>query len=269
MASSLAIAAAIAASLSSAFCPVAAMMSSMVTSEISAAGSLETPHRLRFARLLQQRAHLTRIGPVFRLRAALDPRPQPGLEAIGQIELLPGRHALEDFGQFVRIVGRKLDGLAEAAAQAGIAVDEAAHFVAIAGDDHDDAVAIVFHELQQRIDRFLAEIVTVAVPRGEAVGLVDEQDAVERLAAFVQCLGGGLPDIPGDQAGAVGLDDMPLRSTFSPRKISPTRRATSVLPTPGGPVNTMCWLSAETSRPWSRRFCSTCMRATSLLHFLL
>ena len=111
----------------------------------------------------------------------------------------------------VGIVGGEVDGLAEAAAQARIAVDEAAHLVAVAGDDHDDAVAIVLHEFQQRVDRFLAEVGTAAAGRGgEAIGLVDEQDAVERLAAFVERLGRGLPEIAGDEAGAVGLHKMSL-----------------------------------------------------------
>ena len=167
------------------------------------------PQRLRLPRLLQQGSHFPRIGPVFRLRPALDPRPQPGRKAIGQVELLPGRHALEDFGQFRGCVGRKLDRLAEAAAQARIAVDETPHLVSIAGDDHDDAVAVVFHELQQRVDRFLAGIVIVAVLRGQGVGLVDEQNAVERLAAFFQGSCCGLPDISRHHAGAIGLDDMP------------------------------------------------------------
>ena len=54
---------------------------------------------------------------------------QRGLEARGQRELLSRRHAAEDLAQLAGIVGRKVDGLAEAAAQAGIAVDEAAHLV--------------------------------------------------------------------------------------------------------------------------------------------
>ena len=43
--------------------------------------------------------------------------------------------------------------------------------------------------------------------------------------------------------------------------MSPSARATSVLPTPGGPVNTMCRLSGAEVRPCARLFCSTCSRA--------
>ena len=52
-----------------------------------------------------------------------------------------------------------------------------------------------------------------------------------------------------------------MRSTLSALKTLPSTRATSVLPTPGGPVNTMCWLMAATGRFWARRCCSTCIRA--------
>ena len=76
----------------------------------------------------------------------------------------------------------------------GLLLDEAAHLVGIAGDDHDDAVAIVLHEFQQRVDRFLAEVVTRAAgARRQRIGFVDEQDAVERLAAFVEGLGAVCP----------------------------------------------------------------------------
>ena len=164
IASSLAIAAAIRASLSSAFCPVAS--NDVVDGDQRNIGRTVAgdPHRLRFPRLFKQRPHLAGIGPVLRLGPALDPWFQLGFEAIGEVELLPGRHAPEDFPQFVGIVGREIDGLAEAAAEARIAVDEAPHFVAVAGDDHDDAVAIVLHEFQQRIDRFLAEVLLPPPP---------------------------------------------------------------------------------------------------------
>src|ERR1700722_4247206 len=43
--------------------------------------------------------------------------------------------------------------------------------------------------------------------------------------------------------------------------MSPSARATSVLPTPGFPVKTICRLSGAVGRPCARRFCSTCSRA--------
>lgn len=43
---------------------------------------------------------------------------------------------------------------------------------------------------------------------GERVSLVDEQDAVQRLLAFVQRLWRRLPDVAGNQTRAVGLHQM-------------------------------------------------------------
>ena len=76
----------------------------------------------------------------------------------------------------------------EAAAQAGIALDKSPHIVGVPCGDDDDAIPVVLHEFQQRVDGFLAEIVT---PAGTAVGrqrigFIDEQDAIERLATFVE-----------------------------------------------------------------------------------
>ena len=64
---------------------------------------------------------------------------------------------------------------------------------------------------------FLAEIGTARRGRRcKAIGLVDEQNAVERLAAFVECLGRGLSDIAGDEPGAVGFDHMSFAQNLQP-----------------------------------------------------
>src|SRR6201986_2872148 len=76
----------------------------------------------------------------------------------------------------VRIVRREIDGLAEAAGKARIGINEAAHLVAVTRNDHDDAVAVVFHEFEQRIDRLLAEVAADGAGAGEGIGLVDEED---------------------------------------------------------------------------------------------
>ena len=62
--------------------------------------------------------------------------------------------------------------------------------------------------LSKRIDRLAAEVGTGTGGRGERIGFVDEQDAVERLLALVERLGSSLADIAGDETRAVGLDQM-------------------------------------------------------------
>ena len=123
-----------------------------------AAGMGGEPHRLGLSGLLQHRAHLAGIGPIFGAGAGAHIGDQLLLEALRQDEALVGRHALQDLGEFRRAVGRELDRLGEAAGETRIGVDEPTHVVGVAGHDHDDPVAVVLHELQQGIDRLLAEI---------------------------------------------------------------------------------------------------------------
>src|SRR6266540_851942 len=64
--------------------------------------------------------------------------------------------------------------------QARVRLEEAAHQRRIAGDDHDEAVAMILHPLQQRLDRLRAEVLPSGVAARERVRLVDEEHAVER-----------------------------------------------------------------------------------------
>ena len=166
------------------------------------------PHRLRLARLFQQRAHLPGVGPVVGARPLRDPRLDPGCEAVGQDEMLSCRHAAEDFAQLVGAVAREIDGLGETAGKSRIGVDEAPHLVGVTGDDHHDAVAVVLHEFQQRVDRLPAEIPARSRRARQRIGLVDEENSIERLVAFLQHLGRGLADETGHHVGALDLDQM-------------------------------------------------------------
>src|SRR5581483_8310111 len=98
------------------------------------------------------------VAPIRRLRALLEPGGQRRLKVIGQQKALTGCHAPENFAEIRSAIGREVDRLAEATGEPGVAVDEASHLVAIASDNDDNSFAIVFHELEQRIDGFLAEI---------------------------------------------------------------------------------------------------------------
>jgi hypothetical protein len=72
-------------------------------------------------------------------------------------------------------------------------------------------VPVVLHPLQERLDRLGAEV-EAAVPasRRERVGLVDEQDAVERAPDRPVGLERRLADVAADQRGAVDLDEVSL-----------------------------------------------------------
>src|SRR5690606_17370348 len=82
----------------------------------------------------------------------------------------------EDPAEFERRVIREFDEPVEAGTQAGIGIDEALHFPGITCDDHDQAVAIVLHPLEERVDRLPAVVLSLL---GKAVGLINEEDAVK------------------------------------------------------------------------------------------
>jgi hypothetical protein len=69
-------------------------------------------------------------------------------------------------------------------------------------------VAVVLHALQERLDRLRAEVEAVGLRR-EGIGLVDEEDAVERPADRAVGLDRGRADELADEAGPVDLDEVP------------------------------------------------------------
>jgi hypothetical protein len=69
-------------------------------------------------------------------------------------------------------------------------------------------VAVVLHPLEQRLDRLRPEIVVRRLGR-ERVGLVDEEDAVERPPDHPLGLERRCPHVLADEPAAVDLDEMP------------------------------------------------------------
>src|SRR6266511_1927541 len=92
--------------------------------------------------------------------------------------------------------------------QARVRLEEAAHQRRIAGDDHDEAVAMIHHALQPRLDRLRAEVLPSGVAARERVRLVDEEHAVERALDRAVRLDRRRADVLADEPGAVHLDEM-------------------------------------------------------------
>src|SRR6266511_2188464 len=113
-----------------------------------------------------------------------------------------------DSDQLVRRVVRKRDLPREARMQARVRLEEAAHQRRIAGDDHDEAVAMILHALQQRLDRLRAEVLPSGVAARERVRLVDEEHAVERALDRAVRLDRRRADVLTDEPRAVHLDEM-------------------------------------------------------------
>src|SRR6266511_4398238 len=92
--------------------------------------------------------------------------------------------------------------------QARVRLEKAAHQRRIAGDDHDEAVAMVLHPLQQRLDRLRAEVLPARVAARERVRLVDEEHAVERALDRAVRLDRRRADVLADEPGAIYFDEM-------------------------------------------------------------
>jgi hypothetical protein len=110
-------------------------------------------------------------------------------------------HAFGDLQQFVVGVVREGDVVRDAAAQARVALEEGVHAVLVAGQDHDQVVALVLHHLQQDLDRLLTVVALVLGPV-QVVGLVDEEHAAHRLLEHFARLGCGVADVLADQVVA-------------------------------------------------------------------
>ena len=151
-------------------------------------------------------------------------------------------HPLVDPSQFQRPIIVEHQLRIEAGAQPGIAVQQLVDRSGIAGQDHDQPMAIVLHSLDQCLHGFVS-IGVVLSAGDQAVGLVDEQDTVQRFIDFAIGLGGRLPGVFGDESRAIGFDQVPALQQSERPKMRPTMRAVVVLPVPGFPWNTMCRLS--------------------------
>ena len=88
--------------------------------------------------------------------------------------------------------------------QSGIAVDEGFHVRRVAGGDHDQAIAMVFHALDQGVDGLAAEVILAAGDKG--VGFIHEEHSIQGLAHQIVGFLGGVADVLADQAEAIGLD---------------------------------------------------------------
>ena len=114
-----------------------------------------------------------------------------------------------DREQLVGAVVGKVDVVGDARRHAGIAGEERVHPVLVAGEDHDQVVALVLHHLQQDLDRLLAVVALVLGPV-QVVRLVDEQHAAHRALQHLRGLGRGVADVLADEVVAGHRDEVAL-----------------------------------------------------------
>ncbi len=121
--------------------------------------------------------------------------------------LVLGGELLRDRDELVGRVVRELDLPGEARAEPRVRLQEVVHQPRIARDDDDEAMAVVLHPLQQGLDRLRAEVEALVHGR-ERVGLVDEEDPVQRPPDHPVGLDRGHPDVLAHEPRPIGLDEV-------------------------------------------------------------
>ena len=96
----------------------------------------------------------------------------------------------------------------DAGTEAGIGGEEARHALAVAGEDHDEILALVLHHLEQDLDGFLTVVALVVGPM-QVIGFVDEQHSAHRLLQDLLGLRRGVADILADEIVARHRDYLP------------------------------------------------------------
>ncbi len=97
--------------------------------------------------------------------------------------------------------------MGDAAGHAGVGLEKRVHPVLVAGQDHDEIVALVLHHLQQDLDRLLP-VVALVLGAVQVVGLVDEQHAAHRLLQHLLGLRCSVADVLAHQVIARDADHL-------------------------------------------------------------
>ena len=159
------------------------------------------PARLAQPRAIERIAHAARVGEM----RLLDPIADVFLERLAragaEAVVLLLEHPVGDRSRSTLRVVRKIQVVRDARTHAGVGAEEGLHAVLVAGQDHDQVVALVLHHLQQDLDRLLS-VVALVLRAVQVIGLVDEQHAAHRLLQHFLGLRSGVADVLADQVVA-------------------------------------------------------------------
>ena len=160
-------------------------------------------------------AHAAGVGKVRLLQAQL----QIALERLGRAGaktvILLRQHLSGDLLQLRQRVVRETKVVGNARAHARVGLEEGVHPVFVAGQDHHQVVALVFHHLQQDLDRLLAVVALVLGPV-QVVGLVNEQHPAHGPLEHLFGLGRGVADVLAHQIIARGRHQVPFAHVAEP-----------------------------------------------------
>mmetsp|Transcript_23529 Transcript_23529/g.75501 ORF Transcript_23529/g.75501 Transcript_23529/m.75501 type:complete len:275 (-) Transcript_23529:219-1043(-) len=111
----------------------------------------------------------------------------------------------EDLCEFLGGVGDEGEDVVDAAEESRVQLDEVVHVrVVVAGEDEDHVRGL--HGAHEFLDGLLSEVVVAAA--GEAVALVDEEDAPSRAVDDGLGLDGGVADVGPHQVGALDFHEL-------------------------------------------------------------
>ena len=209
------------------------------------------PQRVRVQRLLEQRAREARVAEALaalrrRRGSARSASTAPSSKRYSS----PAANFAVIATQLVGRVVRERDLAREARLQPGFDSRKRRISARVAGDDHDEAVAVVLHPLEQRLDRLGRR--SRAAPRRAASAYASSMKSTPSSARRIGAVGldRRQPDVLG-RRGRRGRPRRGGRGLRSPiaRYICASSRATVVLPVPGLPRKTRCWLVATSGEP--------------------
>ena len=129
--------------------------------------------------------------------------------------ILLREHELGDRQQFHRRIIGEVDMMGDTRTHAGITLEKPLHLVLVAGQDHYQVVAVVFHDLQQDLDGFLT-VIALVLRLVEIIGLVDEQHPAHGLLDDFLGLGRRVSDVLTNQIVTSHRDQMAFAHIAEP-----------------------------------------------------
>lgn len=130
------------------------------------------------------------------------------VERIGRDPVPVARTCLRRSKPVRRCCSRGSGSSGESETAARVGADELGHLLAVARSDHHKLVVVIFHQLDEGVDRPLAEVLSPPGRPGERVGLVEEQDPAQRPLDRLGGLDRGLAHVARHQIAPDDLDEL-------------------------------------------------------------
>ncbi len=157
------------------------------------------PAGLRLAHAFQQLARLARIAEVLVAFNLAEPLEESVVDARCEHVVVVACDPVRDEHKLLGRVVLELQRLCEPGGETGVGVQEVRHLMGVPGCNDRSLVAVVLHQLHERVDGLLAEVGAGAGGPGQGVSLVDEQHTAHDLLKNRGGLLGGVTDVLADE----------------------------------------------------------------------